>query len=153
MCGDESFIAMEEVLINREDGGGLDPVEKARDAVLTGDVCNPREKDGVNDAGDRVATGGEGVEDVGEVATAETVEDGEVVGEGGVGSGNSFVVAVGEGGEGEEVVVEFRGGGGEHAAMGGDGGGEGDVSRREVGETVGEVESRVYVALGWESGH
>lgn len=152
MCGDESFIAMEIVLINGEDGGGLDPVEKARDAMVTGDVCNPREKDGVNDAGDRTATGGEGVKDVGEVERAETVADGELVGEGGVGSGDAVVVAVGEGGEGEEVVLEFRGGR-EHAVMAGDGGGEGDMSGREVGETVGEVESRVYVALAGQSGH
>lgn len=135
------------MLINGEDSGGLDLVEKARDAMVISDVYNLRKKDGVNDIGDKAATGDEGVEDVREVERDEMVVDGEVVREGSVGYGDAIMVVV-KGGEDEKVAVEFRGEGGEHAAVARDGGGEDNENRRQMGKMIGKMESR-FIGLGW----
>lgn len=150
MGDDEGFITIEEVVVNGENRGRLDPVEGGGDAEIGGDIAGPLEHDGVDNAGDGAAGGGEVLEDGGEVFGSELFG----LGQGGPKIGIVGVVEggkpVGKRNEGDAVAADGgrRGREGrEHPAVGGGGGGEGDVGVGGGGEALGEVESGVEVAL------
>ncbi|RZR92279.1 hypothetical protein BHM03_00020550, partial [Ensete ventricosum] len=108
----------------------------------------PRQKQGVDDTGDRSAAFLEGAEDRGEGLGAD-------------GSGpkrvgfdvihvlvEAVVVAIGVRDVADEAVVDFSiGRAGKHAAVAGQSGGEGDPGAGDAREAPGEVEGRIDVPL------
>lgn len=141
------------VIVNGEDGAGLNPKNGAGDIEVAGDVKNPRDERVVDDEGDGVAVGGLAAEEGGERGGADGVE---VMTEGGdVYRRVKELGAVGEEGEAEVAGADGggdageSGGGGLDLLAGGDGGGEGD-KKAGGGHALGETEEWVQVTLARE---
>ena len=134
MRADERLEAMEVVVENSKDGGGLNPEESGRNVKLSSHVRNPGKEQSVDYARERSAIGccrgsysGDGAGpadfDLDQVGVA-------VVG----GRIEPLVVAVGEGDEGDGSGRRRRRR--EHFPVAGDRGGEGDISAAVSGETL-----------------
>lgn len=63
MGDNEGFVPVEEVVVDGENSGGLDPEEGGGNAEVGSDIAGPWNHDGVDEAGNRAAGGGEFLED------------------------------------------------------------------------------------------